>query len=610
MYYSILITFFLNILLGLYALKYNYKSKINVIFAILAFLMAGIILTNLLIIERPYPLLWSKLNLFFVIWTPTLYLIWSSNLSKIKLIVKEELLVIISIFLSITLATDLFIKDTLFVNGKLEQIHGPFFGVFFLYYVISLLYGLYIIFSAYKLNNSPIEKRKYLITFTGTLIPIVTSISLNSIILFGQLGELLEGINQLTGNIYILPITNSAMMVFFGYAVFKYDFLNVDVSVKEKLDTLRIRIVYITDIIILGLGCIIAIIFIGSGYSVDKTIIETFFITIAMIILFDYCVNYFLSGYIDEKIVTPIEILSRHAIEVGKGNFNRKVGFEGEDEIAILSRQMDEMTEKLNRTSQIRENFNKALQLEVHNKTEKLQEAYDKLKDSDKAKKDFIDAIAHELYNPLAIISLSNEYINLDKIDPDNKKMITSIQRNVQRMSSLVKEIEDFILLDQESQKLNIERFDLRELIKTVTQDFSILANKNKIDIFLSSIGKDFELEGDKEKLTKVFTNLIDNAVKFSNENGEIKIKIEEKDHKIEVKIIDKGIGIRQKDMNNIFERFYRAKVDNELKQGIGLGLPISLDIVTKHDGMINVESEYGKGSTFTVILPKKHVVL
>jgi len=609
MYYSILITFFLNIILGLYALNYNYKSKINVVFAILAFLMAGIIVTNLLIIERPYPLLWNKLNLFFVIWTPTLYLIWSSNISKRKLIVKEELLAIISIFLSITLATDLFIKDTLFINGKLEEIHGPFFGVFFIYYVISLLYGLYLIFSGYKSNNLPFEKRKYLIAFIGTLIPIFTSISLNSIILFGQLEELLE-INQLTGNIYILPITNSAMMIFFAYAVFKYDFLKMDLSVKEKLDTLRIRILYITNIIIVGLGCIIAIIFIGYGYPVDRTIIETFFIAISMMILVDYCVNYSLSKYIDEKIVTPIEIISRHAIEVGKGNFNLKVGFEGEDEIAILSRQMDEMTEKLNRTSQIRENFNKALQIEVKNKTEKLQEAYDQLKDSDKAKKDFIDAIAHELYNPLAIISLSNEYINWNTIAPDNEKMIASIQRNVQRMSSLVKEIEDFILLDLESQKLNIKKFDLRELIKTMTQDFIILANKRKIDLSISFIGEDFYLEGDKEKLTKVFVNLIENAVNFSNENGEIKIKVEEKDYKIEVKIKDKGIGIRQKDINNIFEKFYRAKVDNELKQGIGLGLPISLDIVTKHDGIINVESEYGKGSTFTVILPKKHVVL
>jgi two-component system phosphate regulon sensor histidine kinase PhoR len=137
-----------------------------------------------------------------------------------------------------------------------------------------------------------------------------------------------------------------------------------------------------------------------------------------------------------------------------------------------------------------------------------------------------------------------------------------------------------------------------------------MLANKKKINLSIKSIGKDFNLEGDIKQLTKVFVNLIENAVNFSNENGEIKIKIEEKDHSLEVKIKDKGIGIRDKDINNIFEKFYRAKVDDELRQGIGLGLPISLDIVTKHDGRINVESEYGKGSTFTVILPKKHVIL
>lgn len=609
MYYLIFITFFLNLVWGLYALKSNYKSKINVLFAILAFLMAGIIITNALLIERPYPQLWNKLNLFFVIWVPTLYLMWSSSFSTIKLRIKEYLLVAISIFFTLTLVTDLFIKDLLLINGKLEQIHGPMFDIFFLYYIICFLYGLYLLVIAYNSNSYFSEKQKYLLVFIGTLIPITTSITLNSIIYIGKSKEIF-GINELIGNTIVLPITNSLMMFLFGYAVLKYDFFKPDLSLKEKLDSLRIKILYITNIIIIGLGIIISIIFIAYGYSFDKTIIETLFIIITIIVLIDFFINYLLTRYINEKIIVPIERISKHAVEVGKGNFNRKVGFEGEDEIAFLSRQIDEMTERLNKTYQIRENFNKALQIEVQNKTEKLQEAYNCLEDSDKAKKDFIDAIAHELYNPLAIISVSNEFINLDNIDPHNKKMITSIQRNVQRLSSLVKELEEFTLLDLQSQKLIIEKFDLNELIKTIAQDFIILANKRKIDLSISSIGKDFDLEGDIKKLTKVFVNLIENAVNFSNENGEVIIKIEEKDHTLEVKIKDKGVGIHEKDINNIFEKFYRAKVDDELKQGIGLGLPIALDIVTKHDGIINVESEYKKGSTFTAILPKKHVIL
>lgn len=579
------------------------------LFSILAFIIAGIIVTNVLIIGRPYPLLWNKLNMFFVIWTPSLYLIWSSNLSKSKIIIKEELLIFISILFSLTLITNLFIQDTFLVNGKLEQIHGPFFNVFFMYYIICFVYGLYLLISKYKSSNLLIEKRRYILAFIGTLIPIATSIILNSIIFVVQLKKIF-GIDELIGNTVVLPITNSLMMALFAYAVLKYDFFKPDISIKEKLDSLRIKILYITNIIIIGLGCIVAIIFIGYGHNVDVTIIETFFIMITVMILIDLGVNYSLSKYIHDKIVTPIELISHQSEEVGKGNFNMKIGFEGEDEIAILSRQMDEMTKKLERTSQIRENFNKTLQIEVQNKTEKLQEAYNQLENSDKAKKDFIDAIAHELYNPLAVISVSNEFINLDIIDPHNKKMITSIQRNVQRLSSLVKELEEFTLLGLQSRKLIIEKFDLNELIKTIVQDFIILANKKNVNLSLSSSGKDFYLEGDRAKLTKVFVNLIENAVNFSNENGEIKIKIEEKEHTLEVKIKDKGTGIKKKDIDNIFEKFYRAEVDDELKQGIGLGLPISLDIVTKHDGIINVESEYGKGSTFTVILPKKHVIL
>lgn len=609
MYYPILITFFLNLILGFYSIKSNYKSKTNILFSILAFTVAGITITNSFVIERSYPLMWNKLNIFLVIWTPTLYLIWSSNITKIKLKIKEELLFAISFVFSLTLITDLLLKDTIFVNGKLEQTYGPLFNIFFLYYMISFIYGLYLLIYGYKSTDKFIEKRRYLLAFIGTLIPIVTSIILNLIISVVQLNQII-GINELTGNIIILPITNSIMMILFAFASFRYGLLKPDISIKEKLDTLRIKILYITNIITIGIGLIVTIFLIGIGLNSDYTIVRTFYISVIVISLINISINYSLSKYINEKIVMPIEKISMHAIEVGKGNFDQKLGFEGEDEIAILSRQMDQMTEKLKRTSQIRENFNKTLQIEVQNKTEKLQQAYDKLKDSDKAKKDFIDAIAHEIYNPLAVISLSGEFINWDTITPDNKKMIGSIHRNINRLITLVKEIEEFSISGIERKSLNIERFDIKELITAIAQDFTIIANSKKIKILTSSTGQDFYLEGDVEKLSKVFVNLIENAVNFSNEKGNVKIEMEEKEDKIKILIMDEGIGIRKEDINNIFDKFYRAKVDDELRQGIGLGLPTSLEIVTKHDGLIKVKSEYGKGSTFTIILPKKHVVL
>ncbi|HOI77885.1 MAG TPA: ATP-binding protein [Methanofastidiosum sp.] len=604
MNYLIILSFLFNILLSLYSLKSNYKSKINILFSFLAFCSAGIIITNYLIQIRDLPLIWGKLNIFFVIWVPPFFIWWCSQVVKRKLIIRDIYWVFPSTFFSLSLLTELLLKDFTLMESGYVEVFGPLFSIFYAYYSICLLYGLGLLLMSYKNTSSSIEKKKYIIAFIGALIPIATSIVTNTFF------RIFEIKSEFMSNIFVLPITNSFMLLFFSYAVFRYGFLKPDTSIKQKLDSLRIKILYITNIIIIGIGCIIAIILISFDYSVDETIIKTFFIIITVIVLIDLGINYSLSRYIRDKIVNPIEKISRQSEEVGKGNFNLKVGFEGDDEIAVLSRQMDEMTEKLERTSQIRENFNKTLQIEVQNKTEKLQEAYNQLENSDKAKKDFIDAIAHELYNPLAVISVSNEFINLDIIDPHNKKMITSIQRNVQRLSSLVKELEEFTLLGLQSRKLIIEKFDLNELIKTIVQDFIILANKKNVNLSLSSIGKDFYLEGDRPKLTKVFVNLIENAVNFSNEKGEIKIKIEEKEHTLEVKIKDKGTGIKKKDIDNIFEKFYRAEVDDELKQGIGLGLPISLDIVTKHDGIINVESEYGKGSTFTVILPKKHVIL
>ena len=605
MYNFIFFISLLNISIGLYALKINYKSKINVFFSILGFFTAGIIITNILIIIRDYHLLWEKMNLLFVVWVPTFYILWISEIANKKLIIKKEIFFLISAFFSISLLTNLFIKDLIFIDGKFSEVFGPLFNIFFLYYSFCFIYGLILLIKAYINPISSIDKNKTLIVFMGTLVPIITSIITNFLFRYlEKYGDVLRG------NIFIYPITNIIMLCFFGYSVIKYNFLKEDITIKECLDSLRVKIIYILTLIVTISALFYVALSLLMGEIIDLVLIRMLISLMILIFLIVISINYFLGRYIKDKIVDPIEKISNHAIEVGKGNFDKKVGFEGEDEIAMLSRQIDEMTEKLNRTSQIRENFNKALQIEVQNKTEKLQELYNQLKDSDKSKKDFIDAIAHELYNPLAIISLCNEYINWDTIGPDNKKMISSIQRNVKRLSSLVQELEEFTLLDLHSKKLNIERFDLNELLNNVSQDFIILANKRKINFSIKSIGKDFNLEGDIKQLTKVFVNLIENAVNFSNENGEIKIKIEEKDHLLEVKIKDKGIGIRDKDINNIFEKFYRAKVDDELKQGIGLGLPISLDIVTKHDGIINVESKYGKGSTFTVILPKKHVVL
>ncbi|NPV49992.1 MAG: HAMP domain-containing protein [Candidatus Methanofastidiosum sp.] len=604
MNYIIIFSFLFNILLGIYALKSNYKNKINILFSLLAFFNSGIIITNYLVQIRGFPLLWGKLNIFFVLWIPPLFIWWCSQISKKKLVLRDIYWIFPSVIFSLSLLTDLLLKDFSLMELGYVEVFGPLFGIFYGYYVLSLLYGLILLLLSYKNTSSTIEKKKNIIAFVGALIPIATSIVTNTYFrIFGVKPEFMS-------NVIVLPITNSLMMLLFAYAVLKYGFLKPEISIKEKLDSLRIKILYITNIIIIGLGIIVTIIFISSNYPVDTTIIETFFVTVIVMILIDLGINYTLSKYIHEKIVAPIEKISRQAGEVGKGNFNLKVGFEGEDEIAILSRQMDEMTDKLKYTSQIRENFNKALQVEVNNKTQKLQDAYDALRESDKAKKDFIDAISHEIYNPLAIISVSNEFINLDKIDRENRKYISSIQRNVLRLISLVREIEEFNLIGKDSQKLNIQKFDLKELIESISQDFTLIANKRKIDVQVIPNGHDFYVEGDKENLTKVFSNLIENAVNFSNEGDRITIKIEEQDGTLKVEIKDRGIGIKHEDLENIFKKFYRAKVDDELKQGIGLGLPISLDIVNKHNGSIKVESEYGKGSKFTVILPRKHVIL
>jgi len=132
MYTFIYLISLFNILMGLYSLKINYKSRVNILFSILAFFSSAIMITNILIIIREYHLLWEKFNLFFVIWVPTFYIIWVSEITSKKLIIKKWIIVLISIFFSFSIPTNLFIKDLIFIDGKFSEIFGPLFDVFFL----------------------------------------------------------------------------------------------------------------------------------------------------------------------------------------------------------------------------------------------------------------------------------------------------------------------------------------------------------------------------------------------------------------------------------------------------------------------------------------------
>jgi signal transduction histidine kinase len=218
-------------------------------------------------------------------------------------------------------------------------------------------------------------------------------------------------------------------------------------------------------------------------------------------------------------------------------------------------------------------------------------------------RKQLTSDIAHELRTPLTAIRSHLEAMaeGLWDVTPER---LNSCVEEVKRLSSLVVDLDRLAKLEQENLKQNITTVDLLESAGTVYNNFEKEAHDKDIEISIEGIT--CNILADKDRITQVITNLLSNAIKYSPKNGHIKIQVKDDGANGVVLIEDNGIGISQKDLPYIFERFYRTDQSRNRKTGgAGIGLTIAKSIVEAHKGRITVESTEGKGSSFTVVLPK-----
>jgi signal transduction histidine kinase len=171
-------------------------------------------------------------------------------------------------------------------------------------------------------------------------------------------------------------------------------------------------------------------------------------------------------------------------------------------------------------------------------------------------------------------------------------------------MTSLINTVLDISEADTNMINIKTEKVNLCSVAKTAYELFKPLADEKKIDFEINCTGDDILLKGNSMKLQRVIANLIDNAIKYTPEEGQIFIKIYTENEFAYFKIQNSGKGIAPENINNIFKRFYRCD-ESRSKQGNGLGLSLASAIVKVHGGTINVESEVNKITTFTVVLPR-----
>ncbi|MDF2156591.1 HAMP domain-containing sensor histidine kinase [Algoriphagus sp. CAU 1675] len=225
-------------------------------------------------------------------------------------------------------------------------------------------------------------------------------------------------------------------------------------------------------------------------------------------------------------------------------------------------------------------------------------------------KNDFINNMTHEFKTPLATVSLAVEALqdpDLSTQDKFRTRYLGIIKDENKRLVSQVENVLQAAALDKKDFKLKIEEIDLSELLENTVEHISLQIEKRNGSITLENNMLDGKIEGDNFHLNHILNNLLDNANKYSPENPEIEIKAWDDQAQVFISIQDHGIGMNKDAQRKIFDKFYRVPTGNlhDVK-GFGLGLSYVKTMLEAHKGDISVQSEPGKGSIFTIKLPKR----
>ncbi|MGE0614329.1 MAG: ATP-binding protein [Bacteriovoracia bacterium] len=222
-------------------------------------------------------------------------------------------------------------------------------------------------------------------------------------------------------------------------------------------------------------------------------------------------------------------------------------------------------------------------------------------------KTNFLQLVTHDLKTPVARIQGLSEVL-LSKaaanLEPKDRETLNSIIVSTDELNHFITTILELTKVESNELNVSLQSKDVNQLLEGVIQRFRAAARAKEIDI-VASLEPLFPIKLDPTLISKVFSNLIDNAVKYSPPGSKVEISSQERDGHIEVQVKDHGIGLSREELENLFTKFYRAKNDTTTKiAGTGLGLYLTKYFVESHAGEVRVESQEGQGSTFIIRLP------
>lgn len=273
-----------------------------------------------------------------------------------------------------------------------------------------------------------------------------------------------------------------------------------------------------------------------------------------------------------KKLIEPITKLTVAAKKVGEEQFTGSLDINRQDEIGQLAQSFQRMTERLS--------------------------------ENDRVRKEFISDVSHDFQTPLLNIKGFAELLVDEELSSDKRRSYAKvIQSETERLSSLTKQLLLLTSLDQLESPLRHRAFRLDEQVIEIVRKFRWLLEEKQLSLSMEL--DEVEFTGDPSFLEKVWENLLSNALKYTQSNGEIDIRLTSKRDTVEVRIRDTGMGIAEEHLSRLFDRFYRVDHSRTREiEGTGLGLSIVQQVVQLHKGTVKVESEEGIGTTFTVTLP------
>lgn len=300
-----------------------------------------------------------------------------------------------------------------------------------------------------------------------------------------------------------------------------------------------------------------------------KTVYRIIWLAAILAIILSSFVIYYFSQKI---IIKPLAAINNVAKKISKGEVQKRVHINSNDEIGELAESFNYMADSLEKV--------------------------------ENARRDFISNVSHEIRSPITSIKGFIGGILDGVIPKDKEKYYLSIAyEEIQRLTRLVNDLLDLSAIEAGKFRLRIDELDINEIIRITVIKFETKIKEKKLNVDVLFNEEHQYVAGDRDRLIQVVTNLLDNAIKYADEGGVIKICTKVKGEKVLVSIFNSGPLIAKEDLPHIWDRFYKADKSRTLKISTGLGLPIVRNILSQHGEDIWVENKDGEGVLFTFTL-------